>query len=415
MFTLALSHVALADGYFLWPHDDRERFLELVRRATADDPEWTARFLRWLRTSTPLRFPALVGTCAFVRERLERGQNGMSREVVASVLRRADDPGHLLGAWRHLYGRATPKPLKRGLADGVVRLYDEEGLARYDTGGRHVNLPAAVWGREPWDGRPPPRPFRFGDVVRLVHPVPRDARQAEVFRCALDHRRVQHRKAGDPPLRDVMASLRRIDRAGTPFEDAMEIAERLADPAEAAAGGIGPLAFAAARRAVDTVRWNGLLEDAAGRSLEDFPEIPGWTLVLVGGDSASRVFGLSLARKCAHADVVDHRGRPFDLVDGESPLHDLYRWPPSGGPAATAPSRAITDNFAGHDRVVVVEYFADPSLELPLGVPVYHWVSEPVGRGAATEREHMALRGVGDDALRVIPWVEEARRGRFPF
>ncbi|MEV5576458.1 hypothetical protein AB0L06_41060 [Spirillospora sp. NPDC052269] len=426
MFTLALSRVALADGFFLWPRADRERFLLLVRRATADDPEWTARFLRWLRTSTPLRIPAIVGACAFVRERLERRQNGTSRGVVSSVLLRADDPGHLIAAWREMYGNAIPKPVKRGLADAVVRLYDETALARYDTGGRHLNLPAAAWAREPWDGLPPPWPFRFGGVIRLVHPAPRDARQAEVFRRALDGVRFQCENAGEPPLRDVLASLRRLDRAGTPFEDAMEVAERIADPAEAAAGGLGPLAFAAARRAVGTSRWNTLLEDAAGRSLARFPEIPGWTLVLVGGDPTARVFGLSLARRCAHADVIDRFGRPFELLGDESPLHDLHRRPPApsaGGAVRTAarqstvaPANALTSAFAGHDRIVIVETHAAENRELPLGVPVYHWVSDVTGRGhEAAPGGGVALMGVGDEALRVIPWVEDARRGRFPF
>ncbi|WP_026413486.1 hypothetical protein [Actinomadura oligospora] len=391
-----------------------------MRRAAADDPDRTARFLLWLRTETPLRVPAIVGACAFVRERLERRQNGRSREVVSSVLRRADDPGHLVAAWQGLYGRATPKPVKRGVADAVVRLYDEAGLARYDTGGRHLNLPPAAWAREPWDGLPPPRPFRFGDVIRLVHPVPGDARQAEVFRRALDGRRLQYENVGEPPLRDVIASLRRIDRAGTPFEDAMEIAERIADPAEAAASGLGPLAFAAARRAVGTSRWNALLEDAAGRSLARFPEIPGWSLVLVGGDPTARAFGLSLARRCAHADVIDRFGRPFELLAGESPLHDLHRWPPTPQRAAVAermadPAHALPGAFAGHDRIVIVETHAAENLGLPLGVPVFHWVSDVAAHGHASAPGGVALMGVGDEALRVIPWIEDARKGRFPF
>ncbi|MCP2336262.1 hypothetical protein [Actinomadura rupiterrae] len=409
LFTLVLSRIALGDGFFAWPDRDRERFLTLARKATTQDPEWTARFLRWLRASTPLRIPAIVGACAFVRERRERGQDGMSRQVVGSVLQRADDPGHLIAHWRHLYGRAMPKPVKRGLADAVVRLYDEDALARYDTGGLHLNLPPDAEA---------PRPFRFGDVLRLVHPTPKDAAQADVFRHALDgHQRPQDTRAehsrraqapivrgqcpSEPPLEDVLRSLRRFDREGTRFEEAMEIAERLRDPAEIEASGLGPLAFLAARRAVDTARWNVLLEDAATQSLKRFPEIPGWTLILIGGGTAtSRAFGLSLARICAHADVIDHEGRPFDLLDGESPLHDLHRWPPTQPPP-------LEEAFAGHDRVVIVEEYAvmPGERDLPLGVPAYHWTSTP----------GIGLTGFSDEALRVIPWIEDAQHGRWPF
>lgn len=37
--------------------------------------------------------------------------------MIASVLRRPDEPGELLAYWTATYGRAVPKPVKRGIAD----------------------------------------------------------------------------------------------------------------------------------------------------------------------------------------------------------------------------------------------------------------------------------------------------------
>lgn len=43
--------------------------------------------------------------------------------MIASVLRRPDEPGELLAYWTATYGRAVPKPVKRGIADAVRRIY----------------------------------------------------------------------------------------------------------------------------------------------------------------------------------------------------------------------------------------------------------------------------------------------------
>lgn len=88
---------------------------------------------------------------------------------MASVLQRADEPGEALAYWTSTYGRAIPKPVKRGVADAVQRLYTERSLLKYDTGARG---------------------FRFGDVIDLVHPAPAADKpwQGDLFEHALDRR-----------------------------------------------------------------------------------------------------------------------------------------------------------------------------------------------------------------------------------
>jgi hypothetical protein len=135
-----------------------------------------------------MRYPALAGAAAFVAGRLERGEHGLSRQVIASVLCRADDPGHLLAYWAAEYGPSLPKPVKRGVADAVTRLYDEPALLAYDDGGHHFEL-GFVRGELPRHGGiGTPRPVGFGEVVRLVHPRARDRAQGDLFRYALARR-----------------------------------------------------------------------------------------------------------------------------------------------------------------------------------------------------------------------------------
>jgi hypothetical protein len=62
--------------------------------------------------------------------RLAAGLEGGNRRLVGSVLRRADEPGEMLAYWTSRYGRAVPKPVKRGIADTVARLYDERHWLR---------------------------------------------------------------------------------------------------------------------------------------------------------------------------------------------------------------------------------------------------------------------------------------------
>ncbi|MCR6483993.1 hypothetical protein M8542_14300 [Amycolatopsis sp. OK19-0408] len=163
----------------------RQTYVELLRTA---DPARAPGFLRWLRVATPMRYPALVGAAAFAAGRLERGEHGLTRQVIASVLLRADDPGHLLAYWAAMYGPSLPKPVKRGVADAVTRLYDEAALLAYDDGGHHFEL-GFVHGDLPRHGGiRTPRPLRFGDVVKLVHPRARDQAQGDLFRYALARR-----------------------------------------------------------------------------------------------------------------------------------------------------------------------------------------------------------------------------------
>lgn len=419
LFLIAMTGIGFQDAFFAWPKERRDRFDELVRAATREDPEQVAGFLRWLRTETPMRYPALAGVAAFVSERLLRGEHGMSRQLVDAVLRRADDPGHLLAYWTAVYGPALPKPVKRGVADAVTRLYDEHALLAYDTDSHHFALGGFL--REELTlrgGIRAARPLRFGEVIELVHPVARDQAQGDLFRYALNRRHgrarttpeslslvgrrselldtpVAHRRAkaalpgigaefaelgiswpkvsawlGERPGRDVwerlipampvgelLYNLRRFDAAGVGFEPAMAAAARITDAAEVTAAGLGPMRFAAARSGVITRRWTPALEAGAAHSLATIPRLPGRTLIVLNPrDDASVVFGLALAQRCADVDVVALSGKPFEVVPDESPLHGLIRWRSTElGFEWARGLDAVGSTFAGHDRVVLVD------------------------------------------------------------
>ena len=119
----------------------------LVRTIATGDLPWMTGFLGWLRSDANMRTASVIGAAEALKALLDANQPG-GRALVASVLQRADEPGELLAYWHSRYGRNEPKPLKRGIADALVRLYTEYALLKYDTGSHG---------------------YRFADVIERVH------------------------------------------------------------------------------------------------------------------------------------------------------------------------------------------------------------------------------------------------------
>ncbi|WP_416875853.1 TROVE domain-containing protein [Kitasatospora sp. SC0581] len=412
LFLLAVANMVGQDTFHERGGERDDRYTALVRELAVAEPEWTLGLLRWLRHAAQLRTAALVGAAEFTRARLDAGAHGHSRQAVAAVLRRADEPGELLAYWTSRYGRALPKPLKRGVADAVRHLYDARSLLKYDTAGKG---------------------YRFGDVIELTHPSPdpRKHWQGALFAHALDRR---HRpEEAVPPAADrvltanrellalpveerraavtaeggaerlaaagltwealagwlqgpldaavweavipsmgpmaLVRNLRNFDRAGVPDAVAAEVARRISDQDEVRRSRQFPFRYLAAYRNVPSLRWGHALETALGHSLANVPELPGRTLILVdrsgsmfdrsGGptelnraDSAA-IFGTTLKLRAAEADLVEFgtTSRVVEVGRGEAVLRVLERFSSLGG---TNTADAVRARYRGHDRVVIV-------------------------------------------------------------
>ncbi|WP_069812710.1 TROVE domain-containing protein [Streptomyces sp. TP-A0874] len=437
LFLLAVTNMVGQDTFYETGRRRDDRYSALVRELAVQDPQWAASLLSWLRQEANLRTAALVGAAEFTRGRLDAQAPGHSRQVIASVLRRADEPGELLAYWTSRYGRNLPKPVKRGIADAVQRLYTERNLLKYDT---------ATKG------------YRFGDVLELVHASPAADKpwQGPLFKHAIDRR---HGREGQIPtdLRMVakraeltalplaerralldrpegreelaqagmawetlagwlqgpmdakvweavipsmgymalLRNLRNFDEAGVSDATAEAVADRIADPAEVARSRQLPFRFLAAYRHAPSLRWGHALEQGLGHSLAGVPVLPGRTLVLVDrsgsmfygisertqlnrADSAA-VFGTAVALRAERADLVEFgtTSRRIRTRRGESVLRVLERFTNLGG---TNTTEAVRTHYRGHDRVLIVtdeqasyHYDGDPTAVVPPHVPVYTW------------------------------------------
>ncbi|MFH9606183.1 TROVE domain-containing protein [Streptomyces sp. NPDC017448] len=418
LFLLAVGNFVGTDAFYERGEQRDDRYAQLIRRLAVTDPDWCTGFLRWLRTGAHMRTASLVGAAEFTKARLEAGAAGHSRQVVDSVLQRADEPGEFLGYWMSTYGRKLPKPVKRGVADAVQRLYDERSLLRYDTDSKG---------------------YRFGDVLNLVHPSPAADKpwQGDLFQHALDRRMkrdesipatlpvlrasrmltslpVQERRAyvRDPtlvtspgglagagftwerlagwlqgpmdaaaweaviPSMGLMAlarNLRNFDEAGVSDAVAARICARFADPEQVARSRMFPFRWWAAYKHAPSLRWGHALEQALGHSLANVPRLTGSTLILVDrspsmfpgfGFSTPNRSDITLAEQAAvFGSALALRAEKPTLVEfgGDSREIDV----PRGGSVLRLIERygqiggtdiptAVKKHGAAHDRIVIV-------------------------------------------------------------
>lgn len=429
LFLLAVSNM-VGEATFYEPAGDRDsRFAELIRDVVLVDREWTVRFLAWLRNGANMRSASLVGAAeavkalianpaAYQEVRLNLDDEfsatvvpSTPRQIVASVLQRADEPGEFLAYWHSRFGRNEPKAVKRGIADATRRLYTEYAALKYDTASKGL---------------------RFADVLNRVHAVPGDTRQDDLFaflqnrrfdndvplpqslemiaanrqlradaadnlRVLLDADRLKAAGftwedalslAGDSvdkarlwealmPSMGYMAAIRNLramDEAGVSDAAAATLAARIADPDQVRRSRQLPFRFLSAYLAAPSLRWGHALERALDTACENIPALPGRTLVLVDTSAsmgaklsarsqvsavqAAALFGVALAYRGANVDLVGFASGTFrhDIPKGGSVLQEVQRFCKRVGEVGhgTEIGESMRRSFKGHDRVVLL-------------------------------------------------------------
>lgn len=166
LFLAAVSDFG-GEATFYESADSRsERIARLAREVAVADTEWTVNFVTWLRNEANMRTVSVVVALEAAKALYDNKISG-ARKLVAGAIRRADEPGEALAYWHATFGRKIPIAVKRGIADAVSKTFNEFSVAKYDTDSHG---------------------YRFGDIIELVHPTPRDDKQESVFRFALNRR-----------------------------------------------------------------------------------------------------------------------------------------------------------------------------------------------------------------------------------
>jgi len=485
LFLLAVSNMVGEDTFYESATDRDRRYVNLVGEVAVADPGWLVAFVEWLRGSANMRSASIVAAVEAVRARLASASTASTvdsvanRSFVSAVLARADEPGELLAYWVSRYGRALPKPIKRGVADAVRRLYTEYAMLKYDTESKG---------------------YRFADVIELTHPEPVAPWQADLFRVALERRhhraelsvgellpmlvanaRLRSLASQDPsvlvdPARvtaagltweDVLSlagstvdkaslwsalipsmgymallrNLRNFDEAGLPSASASVVASRLADPSQVARSRQFPFRFVSAYDSVTSLRWGTALEAALAESLRNVPNLPGRSLVLVDtsasmtGNALSKrstmtpakvaaVFGVALGLR-AEADLWGFADGVFQhpIPRGSSLLRQVDQFVKRTGEVGhgTHIANAIRSTYRGHDRVFVISDMqtmdAGTSAAVPASVPLYGF---NLGGYRHTAFDAGAVNrhefgGLTDATFRMVPLLEAGRQGSWPW
>jgi hypothetical protein len=415
LFLLAVSNMVGEDTFYEKAGGRDERFRGLVHQVAVEDVEWMAGFLPWLRGEANLRSAPIVAALEAVKARLAAGLHGGNRQLVASVLQRADEPGEALAYWTSRYGRAIPKPVKRGIADAVTRLYNERSLVKYDSDANG---------------------FRFGDVIDLIHPSPADDKrswQGDLFAHALDRRHGRDKPIPEPLrlLRDradllalpvterrgaladgqrlasagmtwealagwlqgpmdaqawsavipsmghmaLTRNLRNFDEAGISDDLAAQIMAKLSDPEQVARSRQLPFRFYSAYRAAPSLRWGHALDKALTLATRNIPAFGGRTLVLVDTSAsmssgaisarstvtpvqAAALFGVALAARGERVDLYGFADGVFRHRIGKqaSVLKEVERFCARIGEVGhgTRIADSLRRAYSGHDRVVIL-------------------------------------------------------------
>lgn len=413
LFLLAVTSMG-HDSFYEKAGERDERFTALVRKVAAADAAWMGGFIPWLRAEANMRTASIVAAAEALRALLEAKQPG-GRALIAGALQRADEPGELLAYWHSRYGRAEPKPLKRGIADAAVRLFSEYALLKYDTGSHGYRFADVIERVHVTGEHPEVKGTWKGDLYEYAidrrhnrgNPVPESlamiranaalrARATEDLAALLDAEAL--RAAGMTwedalslagskvakrdlwsaliPSMGYMAllrNLRNFDQAGVPDSVADQVAAKLADPAQVVRSRQFPFRFLSAYRAAPSLRWSYPLEKALNASLANVPALRGRTLVLVDrslsmwgrtmsersdmswADGAA-IFGAALALRADHADLVEFSGgnAPVPVSRGESVLRVVERFHRGDGSHAISSGTDIPR--AVHDNLRVREH-----------------------------------------------------------
>lgn len=377
LFLLAVGNFVATDTFYEKAGSRDERFEQLVRQVAVEDGPWLLRFVGWLRGEANTRTASLVAAAEAVKARIEAMNaasgaeaaafytSNLNRRLIAAACQRADEPGELLAYWTGRYGRALPMPVKRGVADVMLRLGTEFNYVKWDSEGHGYRFADLLNLTHPGDRKSSAQHIRgpwqhdlFGYIVKRPHqpdlPIPERlgtlTRRQALLDMPVDERRTilespdvlkqagmtwealagwlqgpMDAKAWSAiiPSMGYMAlarNLRNFDEAGVPDTVTLAVTAKLCDPAEVARSRQLPFRFLSAYRSAPSLRWSYPLEQALGLSLSNIPALGGRTLILVDTSTsmdevfskdgtlrrwdAAALFGIALGHRCGHADVV---------------------------------------------------------------------------------------------------------------
>ena len=236
---------------------------------------------------------------------------------------------------------------------------------------------------------------------------------------------------------------------------------KLANSDEVAQSRQFPIRFLSAYKAVESERWKPVLEKAVELSMVNVPRLAGKTLVLVdvsgsmvsamSGRSelqrweAAGVFGAAIASRAENADLYAYssthdggafwRGRVYGRLAANADRKERIDFG-AGASVFTVVNRirgsrcfnggtqtwqAVAETYAGHDRLFILtdeQAFSGGSDPGPDAIPlIYTWNlgGYVPAHNQSGERGRYTFGGLTDKSFAVVPLLEAAKDGTWPF
>src|SRR5262245_46323918 len=170
LFLLAIHNFVGEQTFYEHGQVRDKRFGDLVHTVAAQDPDWVARFVPYLRSTLHMRSASVVMAVEAARAMpAGPGSREQRAALVDAACERADEPAEALGYYMatNPRPRVLPNWLRVGLARAAVRLYDEFAVLQYD-------------GQD--------RTIRMADVLELCHTPAQSGWKGDLFRHILDRR-----------------------------------------------------------------------------------------------------------------------------------------------------------------------------------------------------------------------------------
>ena len=158
LYTTAVTTMGVEDKFYEGGEDHIRRIADLVRKV---EPEFVAQLAVYIREQMNLRSVPLL--LLIELDSCHQGDSLVS-QAVSRTIQRADEIAELLMCYQWRTGKANLSGLSNQLRDGLAEAFnkfDEYQFAKYNRKNRKVTL---------------------RDALILVHPKPKDERQADIFR-----------------------------------------------------------------------------------------------------------------------------------------------------------------------------------------------------------------------------------------
>ncbi len=274
--------------------------VKLATQCAATDPAFLCKLACYARSENNLRSVSHVLCCVIAREAHE-----YTRRTVRNIVVRPDDMTEILACYKQMYGKPFPNALKRELAQ-VIQRFDEYQLAKYKGSGA----------------------MKLRDVLRITHPVPKDAQTEALFKKVLDDtletpytwetelsakgntKEVWNEliASGKVGYMALLRNLRNIIKSGAEITPVLQI---LSDPERVRKSRQLPFRFYSAYLTLSdenilSGNTHRALEKALEVSVENMEQIPGRTLIAidVSGSMGSRISRRSEVRCCDIAALL---------------------------------------------------------------------------------------------------------------